>query len=185
MPLNPNDSIAVADINAACRRLKLGDSQRAAVLADYRDRGPHLLAASVLVHAMTHRGDPATRSRSSAADGARLYAEMLLAPAVPNRPDPGEDFDWPAGVARACNRLGLSPVDRAYVLGRLDGEGSRSVAAWVELAASDPGRALYPPADPSPGASIRKGCGAYARACLWLRDHRPATPHLTVYGAAG
>lgn len=185
MSLEHDNPIARSDIRAACRRLNLDARRTAAVLADYHRRGPHLLAAAVQLAAMTFEGDPAHLSRLAASRGARLYVGMALAPTPAGRPDPGPDFDWPLAVAEACDRRGLAPVDYSYVLGKLDGEGPASVAAWVELAAGDPSRHLRPVADPSPAGTIRAGCAGYARACLWLRDHRPGSVHLEAYGAAG
>ena len=182
MSLNFNDAIAEADIEAACRRSSGGPSVARIILADYRRRGPRLLAASILTFILTEPdADPEIRDRRAVECGADHYVDIRLAAPISGYRLPGADHDWSAEVARSCDWAKLSAEDRSYVLGRLSGEGWQAVATWVELAVGNPDR----DGEPNLKTVMRLGCRRYAESRLWLRDHRPEALPLSIYAAAG
>ena len=176
------EALIEADIKMACCRIGLDASAKRQILANHRADQPSLLPYCVTSFAMLARDDddPADRDRKSLEAGLRDYIEIIANPERRNAwPLPWPSYEWRATIVRSCDHLGYTIADRDYVLDAMDRDGARELTRWVELCAAT--------ASPEVGhaEASRRGCKSFAKATIWLRDHRPIALPLSIYATAG
>ena len=178
MGLTFREALIEVDVEDACGRLNLTLEDFAFVMRHYRLDG-RSLACSVVSHAI-FMGDrqPEVRDIFATQAGSERYVETLLASRSTPIATPALSPDWPALVAHACDRKGMTPDDRDFVLSALARDGDRAVDAWAERAARE-GKS-----SDSPELLARIGARCYVDFCLWRRSRTVEALPLAVYAAA-